>query len=146
MDCALYFTYTFAERGSSYQAAGATLLLDQSLVKMAEEGDVGEGPSSQVTVVLCSPMKTPLKIGGHSCMHFNLYNEDTSLRNTFHWCPRCARFHRCGIWTSMLKGIYKQRPNCGKTNMKYSYVNVPHYQWGIYSTVGMGTIVSMGTV
>ena len=83
MDCALYFTYTFAERGSSYQAAGATLLLDQSLVKMAEEGDVGEGPSSQVgiiseamllanTVVLCSPMKTPLKIGGHSCMHFNL--------------------------------------------------------------------------
>ena len=75
MDCALYFTHTFAERGSSYQ--------DQSLVKMAEEGDVGEGPSSLAwtiseamllanTVVLCSPMKTPLKIGGHFCMHFNL--------------------------------------------------------------------------
>ena len=51
MDCALYFTHTFAERGSSYQAAGATLLLDQSLVKMAEDGDVGEGPSSLAGII-----------------------------------------------------------------------------------------------
>ena len=41
---------------------------------------------------------------------------------------------------------YKQRPDCGKTNVKYSYIYVPHCQWGIYSTVGIGTIVSMGTV
>ena len=41
VDCALYFTHTFAERGSSYSAAAVTLLLDQSAVRMVE-GESGE--------------------------------------------------------------------------------------------------------
>lgn len=46
VDCALYFTHTFAERGSSGQAA-TTLLLDQSIVKLVEGGAAsgGEGTS-----------------------------------------------------------------------------------------------------
>ena len=49
MDCALYFTHTFAERGSSGQSA-TTLLLDQSIVKLME------GVSkeiSQLSEILC---------------------------------------------------------------------------------------------
>ena len=46
VDCALYFTHMFAERGSSGQAA-TTLLLDQSILKLMEGGAAtgGEGTS-----------------------------------------------------------------------------------------------------
>ena len=48
MDCALYFTHTFVERGSSSgQVAATTLLLDQSVVKLVEGvggGDEGSSP------------------------------------------------------------------------------------------------------
>lgn len=37
MDCALYFTHTYTERGTSSRAA-TTLLLDRSAVGLMEEG------------------------------------------------------------------------------------------------------------
>jgi protein SMG5 len=51
VDCALYFTHTFAERGSSYQAA-TTLLVDQSLAKLVEGGSEGGEGVAQLATVL----------------------------------------------------------------------------------------------
>ena len=41
VDCALYFTHTYAERGSSYRGA-TTLLLDRSAVRLLEGGEGGK--------------------------------------------------------------------------------------------------------
>ena len=44
MDCALYFTHTYTERGSSSRAA-TTLLLDRSAVGLVEGGSSTDNPA-----------------------------------------------------------------------------------------------------
>ena len=58
VDCALYFTHTFAERGNTYRAA-TTLLLDRSAVRLVEGGGRGgegrwEEEEGEVTSSLAS--------------------------------------------------------------------------------------------
>ena len=55
MDCALYFTHTFAERGGSSGQTASTLLLDQSIVKLVERvgGGGGGEQTSPLAETLC---------------------------------------------------------------------------------------------
>ena len=49
VDCALYFTHTFAERGGSSGQTASTLLLDQSIVKLVERAGGGGGVGEQMS-------------------------------------------------------------------------------------------------
>lgn len=51
VDCALYFTHTYAERGSSHHAA-ATLLLDRSVVRLVEGGASSEKDNPPLADIL----------------------------------------------------------------------------------------------
>jgi hypothetical protein len=56
VDCALYFTHTFAERGGSSGQTASTLLLDQSIVKLVERVGGGGGGGGEQTSPLAETL------------------------------------------------------------------------------------------
>ena len=71
MDCALYFTHTFAERSSSYRAS-TTLLLDRSVVKQVEGGGSGKEKDAPLISVLSEAELYGVPIDTVVCMYMNV--------------------------------------------------------------------------
>ena len=71
VDCALYFTHTFAERGGSSGQTASTLLLDQSIVKLVERGGGGGGVGEQMSPLaetLCEAQLNGVSIDTVVCL------------------------------------------------------------------------------